>query len=44
MKFGKELLHKQVPEWNTAYLNYALLKKLLGPYKEITKLYMKTKY
>uniref|UniRef100_A0A7N0VMR3 Uncharacterized protein n=1 Tax=Kalanchoe fedtschenkoi TaxID=63787 RepID=A0A7N0VMR3_KALFE len=29
MKFGKELQTQQVPEWQEAYMNYNLLKKLL---------------
>ncbi|CAM8903494.1 unnamed protein product [Rhodiola kirilowii] len=29
MKFGKELQAQQVPEWQDAYMNYNLLKKLL---------------
>lgn len=42
MKFGKLFLARMVPEWNNAYINYILLKKLLGPYKEVTKNFVKT--
>jgi SPX domain protein involved in polyphosphate accumulation len=32
MKFGVILIEESVPEWLNAYINYNLLKKLLGPF------------
>lgn len=29
MKFGRNLPRNQVPEWDTAYINYKSLKKLI---------------
>ena len=37
MKFGLNLLQITVAEWSEFYLNYAILKKLLSPYKLLTK-------
>lgn len=33
-----------IPEWREAYLNYHLLKKIIGPLKIMAKLYIKTNF
>lgn len=33
-----------IPEWKDAYLNYYLLKKIIGPLKIMAKLYIKTNF
>ena len=37
MKFGLKFKQGKVAEWGEFYLNYAILKKLLSPYKRLLK-------
>lgn len=44
MKFGFVLKNQGIPEWKEMYLNYKILKKLVKPYKTMSKIYMKINY
>ena len=44
MKFGFVLKNQGIPEWKEMYLNYKILKKLIKPYKALSKVYMKINY
>lgn len=44
MKFGFLINNQGIPEWKEMYLNYKILKKLIKPYKVMSKAYMKINY
>lgn len=44
MKFELYLTNLKIPEWSDAYINYNLLKKLLSPFKIMSKLYIKADF
>lgn len=40
MRFGNKFNSVKIPEWTNAYLNYKLLKKILVPFKLISKTFI----
>lgn len=44
MKYGHYIKSQLVPEWKEAYINYKMLKKILRPYKVMSKIYLKVDY
>lgn len=44
MKYGLVFKKQVVPEWHEMYLNYKLLKKLIKPFKMLSKVYLRINY
>lgn len=44
MKYGHYIKSRLVPEWKEAYINYKMLKKILKPYKFMSKIYLKVDF